>query len=100
MMEDCHPHKLEGSGNIHHVKECVMVLMELMVHVVEFHNFHLKALMVLVLGGSHLHVMGFHEREVCHHSYLLNCVMVSRVNLYFETMESACMCDDKLRKKK
>lgn len=72
MTEDYHLQKLEGSGNIHQVKECVMVSMasmELTDHVVEFRNFHLKVLtvLVLVLGGSHHHlrVVGFREREVC-----------------------------------
>lgn len=97
MLEDCHRHKLEGmSGDIHHVEEyCVMVLMELMGHVVELHSFHLKVLMVMVLasGCSCLRrVMGFHdEREVCHHSYLLNRVAEeSHMNLHLEPLESAC----------
>lgn len=98
-MVDCHLHKmgdclLHMMGDYHlqmmveyHAKECVMVLMELKVHVVEFHNFHQKASMALVKGGNHLHVMGFHEREVFH---LLKMV-VCHVNLHLDQIESACM---------
>ena len=89
MMGDCLLHTmgdclLHTMGDYHlqmmveyHEKECVMVLMELKGHVGEFHNFHPKALMVLVKGGNHLHVTGFHEREVIH---LLKMV-VCHVNL-------------------